>query len=334
MLYRFENCQLKFKNITTSKEYLYDIPKVSGVDFVTINKCGTHIAFTAYDNDGESKGIFLCDLPNERLQKIYDKQAFDLMFDIFQKRLFFNSGNTINYIDLQTGKSTKLYKFSRITYAPISLCQNDKGTYLSYHKWKSNRRRLYIYDLMENTENDMGISFYEYNWIDEHRIIYSLCNGLVILNVNTKKSERIISNTESLIKNYVDNNDKYNVLNKFKGIDLVVDNIDKPIFFNKRIYFEVFIASDEDKHIGIYSISNNKTDLQCHFASNQGLIRNYGILSDGETIYISITPNNLQKETINSGIIYLKNNLQIENNGWFPVNTYTKPTVYEIIQGT
>ena len=328
MLYKVENYQVKFMDIKSLYVYSIDLPKICRIDYVTINKSRTLIAFTASDVEGKRKGIFLFNLNNGDLQTIYNKEAYDLLFDNSQERLFFNSGNAINYIDLQTGMVSKLYKFSRITYAPISLCQNPEGTHISYHKWKSDKKRLYIYNLLNDIENDMGISFYRYSWLDNQRIIYSLNGGLSILDIVTKKSERKIKNAKSLIKQYLDKDNQDNEIKVFKNIDLVVDDIGMPVVCDMNMYFEVFLTTNDKKHIGIYSIVEDKTDLQCHFSSNQGLIRNYGVLSDGETIYVEIEPNDLLNETIDAGIVYIKNNIMIDYNGWIPVNGSCVPSTF------
>lgn len=328
MLYRFENSIVIFKDIITLKEYSFDLPKINRIEFVTINKTGTHIAFTAYDFDDHNKGIFLYDILMENIQLLYNKTAYDLMFHTDQDKLYFNSGNTINIIDIHTGIFTKLVKFSSIEFSPMSLCISEKGNYLSYHKWKSNRQRLYIYDLLSNKEFDMGISFYGYSWLDNQHIIYSLRNGLIVFNVNTKKSEKIIRNAKSLLKQYLDKIDEKYIISTFNGVDLVIDKIEKPVYCNTRIYFEVFLLSGEKKHIGIYSITKDKTDLRCHFSSNQGLISDYGLLSDEETIYIFIEPNRFVKETIDAGVIYVKDNQIIDYLGWLPVRIRANQSRY------
>lgn len=75
---------------------MYDFPKASRLNFVTMNKIGTLVAFTTYDDDGKGMGIFLCDLLNRRPEKIYNNEAYDLMFDISQNPIEYNGGFPVN----------------------------------------------------------------------------------------------------------------------------------------------------------------------------------------------------------------------------------------------
>lgn len=328
MLYKFQNNKLMIMDITTSKEFTFNVPGIVEIDFVTANKQRTLIAFTAFDYNHESKGIYICDLIEESIRQIYSKQSYDLVFDTLQERLFFNSGNTINIFDLHSRSSSKLYKFTRINGAPISLSTDVDGCYLSYSKWKSNKQRLFIYDLLENNETELGVSFFNYCWLDNHHIIYAQYSGLSVLNIHTKKSEKIIRDAKSLIKGYGKNSEDAFEIVRFQGADLIVDNIFNPVLCNERIYFQVFLADKNTRHDGIYSISKNKTDLQCHFLSKHG-ITDYGFLTDRQTLYIFINQNTNKSEPVDSTLIYLRNNQKIDYLRWLPVRVASKPSAFQ-----
>ena len=70
MLYKFQNNKLMIMDITTSKEFTFNVPGIVEIDFVTANKQRTLIAFTAFDYNHESKGIYICDLIEESIRQI------------------------------------------------------------------------------------------------------------------------------------------------------------------------------------------------------------------------------------------------------------------------
>ena len=101
--------------------------------------------------------------------------------------------------------------------------------------------------------------------------------------------------------------------------------------FNGKIYFEIFVTSNENRVIGILSVKRDLTELSQHFISGQGLITDYDIINEN-IIAVNVGRNNRINETIRSGLRYYNSNIEENYNDFIPLQCSKFPTkVHSIV---
>ncbi|MDF2845549.1 MAG: hypothetical protein K0R00_3975 [Herbinix sp.] len=333
MIYKISNNNLIIKNIEQNEEYSIDISGFKEITSITADSSGEYIAIIGIEETEKDVSIFIHKLGSTDFNKIYTGKVYDLIWFRDKTKILFHTGTTICMIQIDGSDFQKLIKISRVNYAPIMLSLSPDESKVAYIKWKSDNKKIFLYDLLKKEEHGLSISCFDYDWVDNQTIIYDSNNKIKIFDLNLNKSSTLFKDVSSLRKmkdfsKVCSGAEK--VLLSGEPEDLIVNNVGRPRHRNGKIYFEIFAATNRNKVIAILSVNKDLTNLCLHFTSEQGLIFNYDIITE-DIIAVNISKNELANETIQSGLRYYNNQIEINYNGFYPLQCSKQPTRMEHI---
>ncbi|MFT4146589.1 MAG: hypothetical protein QM644_19270 [Mobilitalea sp.] len=328
MIYKIANKKLVIKDIERDKEYTLDITRFRKITSIVADSSSEYLAIIASEEAENDDSIFIHKLESIEFNKIYTGKVNDLIWFKDKSKILFHTGTTICMIQRDGSDFQKLIKISRINYAPIMLSLSPDETKVAYIKLKSDNKKLFLYDLLKKEERGLSISCFDYDWADDQTIIYDINNRIKLFDLNLNKSSTLFKDVSSLrkIKDYSKVcSGVEKVLLSGEPQDLIVNNVGRPRYRNSKIYFEIFAATDHNKVIAVISVNRDLTNLHLHFISEQGLIFDYDIITE-DVIAVDISRNDLIKETIQSGLRFYHNNIEINYNGFYPLQCSKMPT--------
>lgn len=328
MIYKILNKGLVIKALELDKEYTIDISRLSEITSIVADSTGEYIAIIGLEETEKDTSIYIHKLGSSDFDKIYTGKAYDLIWFKDKTKILFHNGTTICSIQRDGTDFQKLIKISRVNYAPVMLSLSPDETKVVYIKWKSDNKKLFLYDLIQKEEHNLSILCLDYDWVDDHTIIYDSNNRIKIFDLNLNKSSTIFKDVSSLrkMKDFRKVcSDVEKVLLSGEPEDLIVNNVGRPRHRNGKIYFEIFVATKHNKVIAILSVNKDLTNLCLHFMSEQGLIFNYDIITD-DIIAVDISRNDLTNETIQSGLRYYNSQIEINYSEFYPLQCSKQPT--------
>ncbi|MHB1418612.1 MAG: TolB family protein [Bacillota bacterium] len=326
MIYKVENGKLIISSTAGGKtEHSVDVSFLNHISSLTIDRSRVNLALSGSGETGKPE-LFTGKLETGELNKIYCGKADDLTWLADGEALVFNSGNTIYRISASGDQPQKLYKFSNISYSPILLSLNPGGTKLAFTKWDGHLRNICIFDLLNNKEAITTISCSYYSWLDDRRIIYSQGGGLKILDACTIKTTTFLQDARALGRR-----DSFRtacgelaqLLHRTNPVPIKV--VSEPKYFQRRIFFKVFLASKTQEKAAILSTTSNLADWCQHFITDQGNIKNYSLLDNGEKMAIFIERPS-EKDNFREELLFYKDNLEVDCDGYFPFPDPSFPT--------
>ncbi len=328
MIYKITNNNLIIKNIERNEEYSIDISGFKEITSITADSSGEYIAIIGLEEAIKDASIFIHKLGSTDFNKIYTGKVYDLIWFKDKTKILFHTGTTICMIQRDGLNFQKLIKISRVNYAPIMLSLSPDETKVSYIKWKSDSKKLFLYDLLIKEERGLSISCFDYDWADDLTIIYDSNNRIKIFDLSLNKSSTLFKDVSSLrkMKDFSKVcSDVEKVLLSGEPQNLIVNSVGRPRYRNNKIYFEIFVTTNHNKVIAILSVSRDLTNLCLHFTSEQGLIFNYDIIT-ADVIAADISRNDLANESFQSGLRYYNNQIEINYNGFYPLQCSKQPT--------
>lgn len=333
MIYKIANKNLVIINMEHNQEYSIDVTGFKEITSIVADASGEFIAVIGIEAAETDASIFIHKLGGTDFNKIYTGKAYDLIWFRDKSKILFHTGTTICTIQRDGCNFQKLIKISRVNYTPIMLSLSPDETKVAYIKWKSDNKKLFLYDLFIKEERGVSISCFDYDWLDDQAIIYDSNNRIKIFDLSLNKSITLIKDVSSLRKMKGYSNvcgDIEKVLLSGEPQDLIVNNVGKPRHRNGKIYFDIFAATNRNKVVAIVSTNRDLTNLCLHFMSEQGLIFNFYIMNE-DVIAVDISRNDLLNETIKYGLRYYKNNIEMNYNGFYPLYSSMQPTRMERI---
>jgi|TergutMp193P3_1026864.scaffolds.fasta_scaffold25972_4 hypothetical protein len=322
MIYKIDKDKIKIWDFVKNAENNVQFNEQIRISRVSINSSNDKIAVWGGDVGQKDPKLYIIDLPTSK--KIYE---LDVLYD-FQwygsDSLLISDGNAMHQLTFKDGKYRKLIKFSRIKIGPSEISVSHDLSKFAFVKWKNDNKKLCVYDFNSSSILQFKPSLYNYTWLDNEKLVYNYGDGLKILQISDGKSIILLKDINSLIKRAgIQNEYIKDLLNIVRKDDKILNMIEKPVFFNERLYFSVFCANKTEKRIGIASIKNDLSDIRFHFYGTIGLIGGYYIMNNPEIIGVYIYPNKLVGEKFKAEIQYFQDNKKIEFKEYHPIlNSY------------
>lgn len=325
MLYKVENGKLLVKNVCENNDFEINIGVGKTVESLAVDKNNKYVAWI---EKHEKKDIlFINKLGEEEIISIYSGEIGDVKWSFNCDKIFFNNGNTICSVDINTKMIEKIFKFTTIKTWPARLTLSPNGEKIAISKYKGDSRKIITYDFERKEIMNHSFSCYQYTWINNNEILYHCFSGFKLLNVNTSKSTVFLKDVISLkkIKNFS---------NEFKEISEIIDNksqsffsdINNPQFSNDRIYFSIQVINDEKVIRSILSLDIEKKELKMHYIikTKESSIYDFKILTEENMIYLHLSHEKDNK--FYSEKIYIKDGKRMNYDSFMPINRYYLPT--------
>ena len=242
-----------------------------------INEDGRYLIYS------DIKQIWLYDRQEERLLQLPHKvkkndMLGDLVMDKEHTLYYSDCGNFWRW-RIGEAHPQKLYHFQHIRRGPHDLKISPDGRYLSYFKWRSDDKRLYLYDIQRGTEIDWKFSMYHYDWLDQKHLAWTKYGGIKVLNVETGERQLVLRDYKAVLKRY--NGGATEPLQPFLKRESVMEDLDLLGNWEGRFWFclrllSVDIHMDWETRIktegetllycGIWSVDSTGMDIQFHYA--------------------------------------------------------------------
>lgn len=290
MLYKILDKSLIIKDVVKDTTYSLDISMFNKITSFVADKAGEYIAFIVPGEKREDSSLFIHKLGSTNCNEIYKGKVSDLVWFNDKSILLFNSGNTICMIQSNGSNYQKLLKISKIDYSPIMLSLSPDEAKIAFIKWKSDNKRLFIYDIIKKEVRDLSLSCFNYCWLDDRTIAYNLSGGIKTIDIIENKVKTLIKDVISLRK--LDNYGKEceeieKVLKDGESQGLIVNDVAEPKYVYGKIFFHILACTKTSKVVGLLSVNKDLSNLCQHFISDQGLINDYNIISE-DTIAVDI----------------------------------------------
>ena len=311
MLYNLQDNILKIKNLFNDKTYefdlsIFDFPGKFFICYIVYSADNNKVILSFKVQDVNEKGLVIktyneglleCRLRTRKMNIICDKACDDFIFDKNDSnKLFVNISGCIYSFNITNKSLDKIYKFRNCCETPIYMKQNENGKLLLFSKSmsKTDKRKLHIINLENNTLNNTIGNTSVYDFINNSKIVCTLSKGLKTYNIISGKTNIALKNTSELIKKCNENSYAEQIYQILDIAKLISDEISEPFVFNKRIYFKVFILG---KPNGVWKLKNNKfqkwcsfdkyfNDFQIHFEASGHLSKLYAYKNNSKIIFV------------------------------------------------
>ena len=214
--------------------------------------------------------IYVYDFESETIITLSHKAKYHIGDSIrFDKKdnFYYIDGNDIGFVDIENRKDTFLYNVGRKQHGPENIGVSPNGRYVSFCRYRSDGKFLYLFDTQKEIIKDYKFSVYHYAWLDDDHIVWSKGGGLKVLDVNTGKSQLIVKDHKSLIKKI--DKDNARMFDVFNGIDSTSlwTSLDLLRVLNGNIYFSLATGcfGNGVKHYGIWSINLEENTVKFHY---------------------------------------------------------------------
>ena len=251
------------------------------------------------------KNAYLYDMQNDTMIAYpykKDRNTMSFCFDS-KDRLYFSDKDSLVRWDFENQETKTLYTFPRAIHLPEMLMLSPNEKLLAFARYKSSGKYMYVLNLETLECTELKFAVFNYLWIDNSHIAWSLSGGIKVFDLNTRKNKSLIKDFKAVYKKCSEA-DKERIeyfmtaANTENCVDLIGKKDDKLLF--SLDVFQLGNFESSPRHKGMWSVDfDGKKPTYIHslpLAFN-GLAR-YNL--DNDFVY-AIDP---ERAMISNGTIY------------------------------
>lgn len=215
---------------------------------------------------GCEKNAYLYDMQNDTMIAYpYQKSGYISNFCFDSKdRVYFSDKGSIVRWDFKNQETKILYTFPRAIHLPemFELSPNEK--LLAFTRYKSSGKYIYVLNLETLECTELKFAVFNYLWIDNSHIAWSLSGGIKVLDLSTKKNKSLIKDYEAVYKK-CNKADKEKIeyfltaANTESCVDLIGKKDDNLIFALDVFQLENFENNPRHKGMWYYDLNAKKS---------------------------------------------------------------------------